>query len=87
MTFTNDELGQVIRRDETRPYNAPSSQAGSPHEVWYRFGGRQLGYTGNNGSDTMATAASIADRQAAPLADPGNYGDSLRNPRFRELGE
>jgi hypothetical protein len=75
--FTNDELGQIIRRDESRPYTAPAAQAGSPHEVWYRFAGRQLGYTGNNGSNDMGTSASIQERQiAAPT--PGNAG-TFRN--------
>jgi LysM repeat protein len=75
--FTNDEVGQIIRRDETRPGTAPSYQTGSPHEVWYRFAGRQLGYTGNNGSNDMGTSASIQERQiAAPT--PGNAG-TFRN--------
>jgi len=24
--------------------------SGGPHEIWYRYGGRQLGYDGNNGN-------------------------------------
>ena len=77
VSFTNDELGQIIRRDETRPYTAPTAQSGSPHEVWYRYSGRQLGYTGNNGGSDITTSASIAERQqVAPTA--GNIG-TFRN--------
>jgi YD repeat-containing protein len=73
VTFTNDELGQVLRRDETRPSNAPSSQAGSPHEIWYRFNGRQMGFTGNNGTDDMTMAASIADRRVVAPTNQGTF--------------
>jgi len=59
VTFTNDENGQIIRRDES----SPSNTTGAPHEVWYRFGGRQMGYTGNNGTSDISTTASIAERQ------------------------
>jgi LysM repeat protein len=77
VSFVSDELGQIIRRDETRPYSAPAAQSGSPHEVWYRFAGRQLGYTGNNGTSDVTTAASIGERQmASPTA--GNIG-TFRN--------
>lgn len=73
VSFTLDELGQIIRRDETRPYNAPSGQTGSPHEVWYRFGGRQLGYTGNNGTSEVTYEASINERRTVAPTDPGTY--------------
>jgi LysM repeat protein len=77
VTFTSDELGQIIRRDETRPYYAPAAQTGSPHEVWYRFAGRQLGYTGNNGTNDLTAAASVGERQlVSPTA--GNIG-TFRN--------
>jgi LysM repeat protein len=77
VSFVSDELGQIIRRDETRPYSAPAAQSGSPHEVWYRFAGRQLGYTGNNGTSDVTTAASIGERQmVSPTA--GNIG-TFRN--------
>ncbi len=69
VTFTNDELGQVIRRDET----AVSGQTGAPHEVWYRYGGRQLGYTGNNGTNDMSMAASISDRQVVSPTNQGTF--------------
>jgi LysM repeat protein len=81
VTFTNDEVGQIIRRDESRPYTAPSAQSGSPHEVWYRYTGRQLGYTGNNGSNDISTSASIAERQiVAPT--PGNAGTFRNNSTY-----
>lgn len=69
VTFTNDELGQIIRRDESNI----SGQTGAPHEVWYRFSGRQLGYTGNNGTNDMSMAASIADRQVVSPTNQGTF--------------
>ena len=62
VTFTLDEAGQVIRRDESVPTNV--SQTGSPHEVWYRYGGAEMGYTGNNGTTSVSATDSIAQRTA-----------------------
>jgi hypothetical protein len=45
-TIPNDLSGQALRRDEADA----NYSAGDPHEVWYRFGGKQLGYVGNNGT-------------------------------------
>lgn len=69
VSFTLDELGQIIRRDESQP----SGQTGSPHEVWYRFSGRQLGYTGNNGTADVAIAQSISERQTVQPTNPGTF--------------
>ncbi len=70
VTFRLNAEGQIIRRDE-----ADNSYAnGDPHEVWYRFNGRQLGYTGNNGTSDVSIAASISERgQAAPTGTPGAF--------------
>ena len=65
VTFSLDEIGQIIRRDETKPSNAPASQAGSPHEIWYRFGEREWGYVGNNGTTDGNMAQSISARQSS----------------------
>ncbi|MEQ1509483.1 MAG: hypothetical protein ABL909_03670 [Sphingopyxis sp.] len=91
------ELGQVIRRALrqaqgnriTRPTNAPAAQVGSPHEVWYRSGGRTLGQTGNNGSSDVDYATSIAQRTATPPLSPGTfahggtYASAHADPRLR----
>lgn len=69
VSFTLDELGQIIRRDESQP----SGQTGSPHEIWYRFNGRQLGYTGNNGTSDVAIGQSISDRQTVQPTNPGTF--------------
>lgn len=66
---SDNELGQIIRRDETQV----TGQTGAPHEVWYRYSGRQLGYTGNNGTSQMAMAASISDRQVAAPTSQGTF--------------
>lgn len=72
VTFSLDEIGQIIRRDETKPSNAPAGQAGSPHEIWYRFGEREWGYVGNNGSTDGNMAQSISARQSS-YATPGTF--------------
>jgi YD repeat-containing protein len=59
VTVTSDGLGQVIRRDEA-DYNS----GGDPHEVWYRFNGKQIGYVGNNGTLDTDYLTSIATRTA-----------------------
>jgi YD repeat-containing protein len=59
VTLTNDLNGQALRRDEA-DYNYST---GDPHEVWYRFGGRQLGYNGNNGTLETSYHVSIENRQ------------------------
>lgn len=43
VTFANDVNGQAIARDEADANPA----GGDPHEIWYRFGGREIGHIGN----------------------------------------
>jgi YD repeat-containing protein len=62
ISFTNDMNGQAIRRDESdNVWNQ-----GDPHEVWYRFNGKQLGYTGNNGTFDTDYNTSISKRTQTP---------------------
>lgn len=68
--YVTDELGQVVYRKQV---GAIAGQTGGPHEVSYRFGGRQLGFTGNDGSTNMGMAASIADRQQVAPASQGTF--------------
>ena len=60
VTYWNDLSGQVLRRDE-----ADNRTGGDPHEVWHRFNGREIGYTGNNGAAAADYQDSVRDRQAA----------------------
>jgi nucleoid-associated protein YgaU len=46
VSFYNDAQGQVLHRDEADGYTA----TGDPHEIWFRFGGRLIGYVGNVGT-------------------------------------
>jgi YD repeat-containing protein len=71
ITFTNNIAGEAIRRDE-RDNNAA---AGDPHEVWYRFDGRQLGYTGNNGTLNIDYQSSINARTHLPGTGAFRLGD------------
>jgi YD repeat-containing protein len=62
VSYTNDLTGQTIRRDESdRNYSS-----GDPHEVWYRFGGKQMGYVGNNGTLDTDYKTSISNRMRGP---------------------
>ena len=58
--FLSDVMGQVLRRDES-----DNLSGGDPHEVWYRFSGREMAYVGNNGTLDTDYATSIANRIAA----------------------
>jgi hypothetical protein len=59
VTFYNDMNGKAIRRNER-----DNSSGGDPSEVWYRFGGKQMGYTGNNGTRDTGYQTSITNRRA-----------------------
>lgn len=59
VTFSLDEVGQIIRRDETNV----SGQTGAPHEVWFRMGDREIGYVGNNGGQDPSTRGSLEQMQ------------------------
>ena len=59
VSILSDMNGLAIRRDE----NDLNYSQGDPHEVWYRFNGKQMGYTGNNGTLDTDYQTSIANRQ------------------------
>ncbi|WP_341208313.1 LysM peptidoglycan-binding domain-containing protein [uncultured Sphingomonas sp.] len=61
VSYQADALGQVIRRDESD--NRPTT--GDPHELWFRFDGRELGHVSNNGTLETDYATSVATRTAA----------------------
>ncbi len=71
VAFTNGINGQVIERKES------SSAATEPREVYYRFGGKEMGRVGNNGDFNMDYAASIADRTTTPVT--GASAGAFRN--------
>jgi hypothetical protein len=70
VSFTLDEIGQIIRRDES---GYISGQTGNPREIWYRFSGRQMGYTGNNGTSDLSYDASVGDRRVVSPNSPGTF--------------
>ncbi len=82
VTFINDLSGQVIRRDEVdNKYDT-----GDPHEIWYRHGGREIGYVGNNGSASDSYAESIRRRATKP-SDTSTFaplGGQSRGSHFAE---
>jgi hypothetical protein len=85
VTLRNDMLGQAFRRDELDANNS----AGDPHEVWYRFSGRELGYVGNNGTIDTDEVPSINNRTAnqgtGAFLNGANSGASFAARRRRAL--
>ncbi len=61
-SYVLDAAGQIIRHDESR--NAAPGE-GAPHEAFYRFGGKQIGVSGNNGTGGAAYTQSVTQRSAA----------------------
>jgi YD repeat-containing protein len=64
ITVASDVLGQVIKRDE-QDGNTNTTTGGDPHELWYRFNGKQVGYVGNNGTQNGDYTDSMAIRSQA----------------------
>jgi len=60
VTYQTNGDGQIIKRDEE-----DGKTDGDPHEIWYRFAGKELGYIGNNGplASDLTESSSIYDRQ------------------------
>jgi YD repeat-containing protein len=70
VTFTNDMNGQVILRKEADG----DTSKGDPFEFWYRFVGKEIGYTGNNGTLETDYNTSIANRVREPDDGPFRFG-------------
>ena len=69
VTFKSDLMGMVIRRDESDNI----STQGDPHNVYFRFDGKEIASVGNVApTDGVSYVDSIAKRQAPP-PDPNNY--------------
>ena len=74
VTFINDLNGQIIRRDQS---DNRTDDKGEPHEVWYRYNGAELGYTGNNATDDLGYAASVYDRRSVKGTGDFRNGGAL----------
>ncbi len=75
ITFVNDANGQTIKRDES-DNNWNQYTGGDPHEIWHRFGGKQMGYVGNNGTLETDYATSITNRTRTPGTGAFRFGAS-----------
>jgi hypothetical protein len=62
LAYTLDANGQIVRRTESRNSN-PTGPA--PREVFYRYGGKQMGMVGNNGTNDTGYVQSVQDRTKA----------------------
>ena len=67
--------GQILRRDEVNNSSVPSP-SGTPHEIWYRFGGRQMGHISNNGTLDTDYASSLTQRQITAGQGRFRFGQS-----------
>ncbi|WP_156420449.1 MULTISPECIES: LysM peptidoglycan-binding domain-containing protein [unclassified Sphingopyxis] len=76
VTYKLDENGQIIRRDETR--ESTPSQA-SPHEIFYRFAGKQMGMIGNNGTSDTGYSESVVERSAYDEPPTSSNAGLFRN--------
>ncbi|MEN2790519.1 LysM peptidoglycan-binding domain-containing protein [Sphingomonas oligophenolica] len=82
VSYVTNGDDQIIRRDEADQnyWNATNQTGGDPHELWYRFGGKELGYVGNNSTSKLTESASIYDRQAyqanGAFRNGGSYASS-----------
>jgi YD repeat-containing protein len=76
VTLTNDINGQAIRRDEVDG-NHDVANGGDPHEIWYRFAGKQLGSIGNNGTLETDYTHSIASRTSVAGTGAFQGGDAF----------
>ena len=66
VSFITDEIGQIIERDEVDN----NAALGDPRAIYYRFAGREMGITGNDGGADPDYASSIDTRTS--LAAPGS---------------
>ena len=66
ISYVTDVNRQIVARDES---DSSAATSGDPHEIWYRFNGVEMGYTGNNGTGTSAQVAGITSEYAASIAD------------------
>ena len=53
--------GEITGRNE---FDYSVATTGDPHEIWYRFAGREIGYVSNNGTRETDYATSITNRTA-----------------------
>ncbi|MEN2793487.1 DUF4214 domain-containing protein [Sphingomonas oligophenolica] len=74
--FVTDQNGQIIDRLEVK-LSGNTTSAGNPHAVHYNFGGLQMGEVGNNGTDNVSYAASIANRLRPKQGLTGPFAGGL----------
>ncbi|GAA4044674.1 LysM peptidoglycan-binding domain-containing protein [Parerythrobacter jejuensis] len=69
VSFINNAEGQVIsRKERDNKYDQ-----GDPSEIYYRFGGKEIGRVGNNGTANVAYEKSIAQRSTVAPSTPGAF--------------
>jgi hypothetical protein len=80
--FILDTAGQALRRNEADGNTGKND----PHQIWYRFAGREMGMVTNDATLDTDYAGSVVDRSATPQYDAfhngANYG--LHSASFGE---
>jgi YD repeat-containing protein len=81
VNFVTDQNGQIIDRLEAK-LSGNTTSAGNPHTIHYNFGGVQMGEVGNNGTDNIDYAASIANRLRPNPGSPSPFasGEEYYSP-------
>jgi len=83
VSLATDQNGMIIDRTE-------AAQGGSPRTLRYVFGGVQMGEVGNNGTDNMSFAASVADRlviQPTPTAAGPFHNGATSGTQFADFDQ
>jgi len=84
VTYTNDLNGQAIRRSEADTYYAQ----GDPHELWYRYAGREVGHASNNSTLETNYTTSIENRQKVTQPGTGAFRWGAVHPTgYGEFGQ
>src|SRR5262249_46669185 len=72
VSYDVDLTGATLKRDESDG----NTSAGDPHELWYRFAGKLVGYVGNNGTLETNETDSLANRTATQGAGAFRNGST-----------
>ncbi|WP_432200672.1 putative toxin [Erythrobacter sp. W53] len=69
VTYINNAEGQVISRKE----KDNNHSAGDPSQIYYRFGGKEIGRVGNDGTSNVNYERTIAERTANTSSATGAF--------------
>lgn len=62
-----------------------NSSAGDPKQLWYRYGGKQMGYVSNDGTLDTSYVTSIANRTAASAGNGAFFNGATTGTAFADF--